>query len=1194
MSAEFEVYDEETEDQKEQLINSAELDKMDRNKILLATAKKLLQHKEMKRGLSSINPETNPELIINELDKLVIEQMKYNTQIEIINDNIYEFNVKLRGFGNEILNDCLNKLNNKKKYDYFEINIKLNKNLYPFYPPQLKFIRPRMDSSIYFKITNLKMMQLKYWSPARSLSYIINNLREIINIHGIINMEFENNANVSYLNIEDKLSNLEIDANDIDDLDMNDYVITKVADMEVNKKPKKNNKPNGQGFVAGTGYGGSSSAVWDINKYLKAQEQKNKETNKQIIAMYEALDQDIKDNNNASCYEILINSPFVPFINNFLSGTSLLEMNKKQELYENILKILLLLSSYKSLIKILLFNNASKNILHANNNIFTSLLQVQEEFDVLKSIKINKENAFITTINKIIKRCNKYKPEEDEDKKDDEKDEKEINKYTLYYDNMKKFGIGEFDKTEYPFSIKEGGKVKVGKNAQNIMEEISNVKKSASIAYDSSIFTLFDPDNITAFVACITGPKDTPYSNGCFLIDISLPGDYPAHCPKALINTTGKGSVRFNPNLYACFSPCTKILMSTGKTKSIGEIVKDYKNGDKTQKVCGDDGTERNIIGTTPLTHGQMYKVEQTNAKTYYVNGGHKLVVTASGIAASTHGKRCVYYVKCNKLKQTDIDKNSKNKCKGCPGIRTISTTFDDEEAAIGATILFNLDKDYSLLNHTRDQIVVEGDILEISVNDWMKEWCCNKKGKERLHGYKAPRPIIKNNKNIKFNKYLPPYILGLWLGDGKHDSPLIWNRDEEIIEYIQQFCESNNLEFTKKWTHGSYANGDNKSIDESGDESSDESDDESSDESDEENTDDEHKFGCYALYMGIKNNSTFKNPFTSALKEVNLRMNKHIPDIYLNSPNEQDRLEILAGILDSDGCLKLNKTKNGLRYVLTQSESLNHKKIILQVKQLCESLGIRVTGPYKELKRPSGLSSTSDGPPFGRKFYKDGTKTKIHWSISLGGKNIMNIPCLVKRKQCKLLAPDINFYNSTTSKLTITKTDEKETFTAIEVDGNNRYLLSDCTVVHNCGKICLSLLGTWRGNASEGWNPAISTIQQVLISIQSLILVDEPYFNEPGYQDSMGTPHGTLQSNAYNDDIRLQTMKWAILDHLKNPIDAWKIIINNHFYYKKDDVIETCSKWVDEAMTKKAEYKNVFEEIKKYLNKLELINQED
>lgn len=45
---------------------------------------------------------------------------------------------------------------------------------------------------------------------------------------------------------------------------------------------------------------------------------------------------------------------------------------------------------------------------------------------------------------------------------------------------------------------------------------------------------------------------------------------------------------------------------------------------------------------------------------------------------------------------------------------------------------------------------------------------------------------------------------------------------------------------------------------------------------------------------------------------------------------------------------------------------------------------------------------------------------------------------------------------------------------------------------LYNCGKVCLSLLGTWSG---PGWVAGQSTLLQVLISIQSLILVPDPYF---------------------------------------------------------------------------------------------------
>ena len=68
-----------------------------------------------------------------------------------------------------------------------------------------------------------------------------------------------------------------------------------------------------------------------------------------------------------------------------------------------------------------------------------------------------------------------------------------------------------------------------------------------------------------------------------------------------------------------------------------------------------------------------------------------------------------------------------------------------------------------------------------------------------------------------------------------------------------------------------------------------------------------------------------------------------------------------------------------------------------------------------------------------------------------------------------------------------------------------------------SCGKVCLSLLGTWEGQQGERWNETTSTVLQVLVSIQSLILVPEPYFNEPGYEQEIGTDAGKKHSFEYN-----------------------------------------------------------------------------
>ncbi|KAA1466765.1 hypothetical protein DENSPDRAFT_831644 [Dentipellis sp. KUC8613] len=105
-------------------------------------------------------------------------------------------------------------------------------------------------------------------------------------------------------------------------------------------------------------------------------------------------------------------------------------------------------------------------------------------------------------------------------------------------------------------------------------------------------------------------------------------------------------------------------------------------------------------------------------------------------------------------------------------------------------------------------------------------------------------------------------------------------------------------------------------------------------------------------------------------------------------------------------------------------------------------------------------------------------------------------------------------------------------------------------------GKVCLSLLGTWAG---PGWVPGKSTLLQVLISIQSMILCDEPYLNEPGWANSAGTP----QSAAYSANVRRMNVRTAMLGNLKAPPEPFGDIIRTHFRLKAKSVGIQLDEWL-------------------------------
>ncbi len=67
----------------------------------------------------------------------------------------------------------------------------------------------------------------------------------------------------------------------------------------------------------------------------------------------------------------------------------------------------------------------------------------------------------------------------------------------------------------------------------------------------SVILVRVDDANCFLWKALITGPEDTPYCGGCFIFDIYFPPSYPSVPLQCNLCTTGGGTIRFNPNLYA-------------------------------------------------------------------------------------------------------------------------------------------------------------------------------------------------------------------------------------------------------------------------------------------------------------------------------------------------------------------------------------------------------------------------------------------------------------------------------------------------------------------------------------------------------------------------------------------------------------------------------------------------------------------
>lgn len=84
---------------------------------------------------------------------------------------------------------------------------------------------------------------------------------------------------------------------------------------------------------------------------------------------------------------------------------------------------------------------------------------------------------------------------------------------------------------------------------------------------------------------------------------------------------------------------------------------------------------------------------------------------------------------------------------------------------------------------------------------------------------------------------------------------------------------------------------------------------------------------------------------------------------------------------------------------------------------------------------------------------------------------------------------------------------------------------------LYECGKVCLSILGTWSGPA---WSPVMN-IRLILQSIQSL-LCSFPIQNEPGFEN---TKENEITSIEYNQYLIYNTYRIAIIEVLKNKFNV-------------------------------------------------------
>ncbi|OVA13596.1 Ubiquitin-conjugating enzyme [Macleaya cordata] len=112
-------------------------------------------------------------------------------------------------------------------------------------------------------------------------------------------------------------------------------------------------------------------------------------------------------------------------------------------------------------------------------------------------------------------------------------------------------------------------------------------------------------------------------------------------------------------------------------------------------------------------------------------------------------------------------------------------------------------------------------------------------------------------------------------------------------------------------------------------------------------------------------------------------------------------------------------------------------------------------------------------------------------------------------------------------------------------------------------GWVCLSLLNTWTGKKIEKWNPSESTILQVLVSIQALVLNAKPYFNEPINGIMPNWSFWEKKSLAYNEETFLLSIK-TMLAVLNRPPKHFEEFVAQHFHERAETILIACKAYID------------------------------
>ncbi len=347
------------------------------------------------------------------------------------------------------------------------------------------------------------------------------------------------------------------------------------------------------------------------------------------------------------------------------------------------------------------------------------------------------------------------------------------------------------------------------------------------------------------------------------------------------------------------------------------------------------------------------------------------------------------------------------------------------------------------------------GDILNVPVKEYVA-WSDSKKA--RYKGWKCGVDYPTSD------VVMPPYLLGLWLGDGTTAKPSITTVDEEILTaFVDRYGQPSYVEQGITYT-----------------------------------------FGRTALH--------------TELKDVGVLGDKHIPTQYLISDREQ-RLELLAGIIDSDG--HLCGGNKGYE-IVTNKEILKDGYV-----RLARSLGFHATS-NRVFKRATNSNHAGDW----------------YWRVYIGAEAIGEVPVRVARKVgTRHASPKRKGLQFGIKVEAI----GEGSYAGFCVDGDHLFMLADYTVTHNtafnatvaCGFANQGAFGIYFINEDRTEDVYIRLVCCLVGQPEEVVVADYERWQQVALQRGLANimlvslAPGTL--GEIEKFVEQYQPRWVIVDQLRN-----------------------------------------------------------